>query len=111
MEIKRGTKVRWMRKDESDLFYGKIYTVLSGDESKCCLIETGSDISYPIQFFEVVEIHKGTQIRWPGPTEFLYFTHGKTYEVLSVEREWFRIIDDSGEDYLYPPELFEIVEE
>lgn len=51
MEIKRGTKVRWMRKDESDLFYGKIYTVLSGDESKCCLIETGSDISYPIQFF------------------------------------------------------------
>ena len=38
-------------------------------------------------------------------------TAGKVYEVLSVEKEWCRIADDSGEDYLYPPELLEIVEE
>ena len=38
-------------------------------------------------------------------------TAGKVYEVLSVEKEWCRIVDDSGEDYLYPPELLEIVEE
>ena len=31
------------------------------------------------------------------------------YEVLSVERDWYRIVDDSGENYLYPPELFELV--
>lgn len=24
---------------------------------------------------------------------------------------WFRIIDESGEDYLYPPELFEVIGE
>lgn len=24
---------------------------------------------------------------------------------------WYRIVDESGEDYLYPPQLFEIVEE
>lgn len=34
---------------------------------------------------------------------------GKVYEVLSIERDWYRIVDDSGEDYLYPPELFELV--
>ena len=32
-------------------------------------------------------------------------TDGKEYEVLSVDEEtgWLRIIDDSDEDYLYPP--------
>lgn len=34
---------------------------------------------------------------------------GKEYDVLSIEREWYRVIDESGEDYLYPPDFFEIV--
>ncbi len=34
----------------------------------------------------------------------------KIYEVLSIEKGWYRIIDESEEDYLYPPEKFEIVE-
>ena len=38
---------------------------------------------------------------------------GKIYEVLDIEQPigWYRIIDESGEDYCYPPKLFEIVEE
>nr|DAN10094.1 MAG TPA: hypothetical protein [Caudoviricetes sp.] len=36
----------------------------------------------------------------------------KTYPVLAIEKHgWYRIIDESGEDYMYPPELFEVVEE
>lgn len=37
----------------------------------------------------------------------------KVYEVLDVSPKmgWYRIIDESGEDYEYPPMLFEIVEE
>ena len=34
----------------------------------------------------------------------------KIYEVLSVEKGWYRIVDESDEDYLYPPEKFEVVE-
>lgn len=34
----------------------------------------------------------------------------KIYDVLSVEKGWYRIVDESEEDYLYPPEKFEIVE-
>ena len=57
-------------------------------------------------------VEKATfKVRWKGPTEFLYFTHNKVYTVISVEKGWYRIIDDSGEDYLYPPEQFEIVKE
>lgn len=37
-------------------------------------------------------------------------TKGKIYGVLSVEESGYRIIDDSGEDYIYPPEMFEVVE-
>ncbi len=51
------------------------------------------------------------KVRWKGKTEFLVLTQDKVYSVLSVEKEWYRIVDDSGEDYLYPPEMFEIVEE
>lgn len=38
-------------------------------------------------------------------------TVGKKYDVLGVENGWYRIVDNSGEDYLYSPEAFEIVEE
>lgn len=44
--------------------------------------------------------------------------HGKVYDVVGIEQAWYRIIDEDGTDddsgipgYLYPPELFEIVEE
>ncbi len=35
----------------------------------------------------------------------------KIYTVLSVEKGWYRIICELGEDYLFPPEMFEIVDE
>ena len=50
------------------------------------------------------------KIKYIGETNFLMLTHNKIYDVISIEKDWYRIIDDSGEDYLYPPELFEIVE-
>lgn len=34
---------------------------------------------------------------------------GKIYEVIAVERKWYRLVDESGEDYLYPPDLFEVL--
>jgi predicted DNA binding CopG/RHH family protein len=36
-------------------------------------------------------------------------TIGKSYEVITVENAFYRIIDDSGEDYLYPAAMFEII--
>lgn len=48
-------------------------------------------------------------VKYTGKTDFLVLTHGKVYPVISVEKGWYRIVDDSGEDYLYPPEQFEII--
>ena len=37
-------------------------------------------------------------------------TIGKVYEVLEIEGSDYRIVDDEGEDYLYPTSFFEIVQ-
>ena len=39
------------------------------------------------------------------------FEKNKIYDVISVEKGWYRIMTELDEDYLFPPECFEIVEE
>jgi len=56
-----------------------------------------------------IEVIKMMKVKYIWPTEFLVLTKGKIYDVISIEKGWYRIVDDSGEDYLYPPSLFEIV--
>ncbi len=51
------------------------------------------------------------RVKYTGKTSFLELTHGKTYDVIAVEKGWYRITDDSGEDYLYPPDEFEVFNE
>lgn len=46
-----------------------------------------------------------------GPSEPHTLDKGKEYEVISEEYGWYRIVDKSGEDYLYPKEEFKIVED
>ena len=50
------------------------------------------------------------KIKYIGETDFFVLTNNIIYYVISIVKVWYRFIDDSGEDYLYPPELFEIVE-
>ena len=50
------------------------------------------------------------KVKYLGETSPLELIHDKVYEVLSIEGEWYRIVDETDEDYLYPPECFEVVE-
>ena len=44
-------------------------------------------------------------------TKHLDLTNGKHYGVIEISRHgWYRIVDDSNDDYLYPPDMFEVVE-
>lgn len=49
-------------------------------------------------------------VRFIGEGSPLSLLHGKEYEVLSLECGWYRIVDESKEDYLYPARAFEVVE-
>ncbi|MFA0814642.1 MAG: hypothetical protein ACC608_02510 [Anaerofustis sp.] len=51
------------------------------------------------------------KVKYKKKTEFLILTQDKIYDVISIEKGWYRMVDDSGEDYLYPPDVFEIIDE
>ena len=50
------------------------------------------------------------KVRYLGK-DLVAMIHGKAYSVISIERGWYRIMTELDEDYLFPPEAFEIVEE
>ena len=49
------------------------------------------------------------RVRYIGK-DLVAMEKGKIYDVISVENDWYRINTELGEDYLFPPESFEIVE-
>jgi hypothetical protein len=49
------------------------------------------------------------KVKYIGETD-VSLTNGKTYEVIGKESGWFRIVDDTGEDYLFSPDQFETIE-
>lgn len=54
---------------------------------------------------------KPQKVRYIGETAPLELTNGRVYDVLSVEHGWYRILDDTHDDYLYPPKFFEVINE
>ena len=51
------------------------------------------------------------KVKFVGDWDTLALEKGKVYDVISVEKGWYRIMTELDEDYLFPPQLFEIVEE
>jgi len=50
------------------------------------------------------------RVKYIGP-DMVAMVKNKIYEVISVEKGYYRIITEIHEDYLFPPNLFEIVNE
>ena len=58
----------------------------------------------------IVQVIKRKMLaRFIGEESPMTLINGKVYETISIEDGWYRIVDESGEDYLYPPDAFEIV--
>lgn len=51
------------------------------------------------------------KVKYIGSYDTPAIDKNKIYEVLSIERRWYRIMTELDEDYLFPPNLFEIVED
>lgn len=51
------------------------------------------------------------KVKFLGKVQTPALENGKVYEVMSVEKGWFRIVTELDEDYLFPPEQFQIVED
>lgn len=50
------------------------------------------------------------KVKYLGESDPLGLINGKVYEVLSIEYGYFRIVDETGEDFLYDSDSFEVVE-
>lgn len=50
------------------------------------------------------------KVKFKGESDPLYFLNGKVYDVIDIEDGWYRIVDETGDDYLYSPAAFEVVE-
>lgn len=50
------------------------------------------------------------KVRYIGH-DTMAFDKDKTYDVMSIEKGWYRIMTELDEDYLFPPKVFEVVEE
>ena len=50
------------------------------------------------------------KVKYLGELDTVALDDGKIYDVISIEKGWYRIMTELDEDYLFPPELFEIVE-
>lgn len=51
------------------------------------------------------------KVKYRGESDPLYLLNGKVYEVAGIEEGWYRIVDETEEDYLYSPDAFDVVEE
>lgn len=50
------------------------------------------------------------KVRYTG-IDMVAIYKDKIYDVMSIEKGWYRIMTEIDDDYLFPPEVFEIVEE
>lgn len=51
------------------------------------------------------------KVKYIGTYDTVALDRDKLYEVISVEKSWYRIMTELDEDYLFPPNLFEVIEE
>ena len=53
---------------------------------------------------------KAKKVKYIGGYDTVALEKGKIYDVISIEKSWYRIMTELDDDYLFPPDLFEIVE-
>lgn len=51
------------------------------------------------------------KVRFLGQSDPLSLLNGKIYNVEGIQCGWYQIIDETGEDYMYPPKAIEVVEQ
>ena len=51
------------------------------------------------------------KVRYIGKSHPLYCINGKTYEKTGESHGYWKVVDETGEDYLYDPSVFEVVED
>lgn len=54
-------------------------------------------------------INETIKVRYVGDDDPLSLRKGKIYTARILKKNWYGIIDETNEEYAYPPELFEVI--
>ena len=57
-----------------------------------------------------LKINTKVKVRYKGESDPLTLLNGKAYEARVLKLNWYGVVDETGEEYAYPPELFDLVE-
>ncbi len=57
-----------------------------------------------------MKINDMIKVKYIGEDNPISLRAGKVYDARILKKGWYGIIDESGEEYAYPPGVFEIVE-
>lgn len=57
-----------------------------------------------------MKINDMIKVKYIGEDNPISLRTGKVYDARILKKGWYGIIDESGEEYAYPPDVFEIVE-
>ena len=58
-----------------------------------------------------MKINERIKVRYIGDDNPLALRKDKIYTARILEKSWYGIVDETKEEYAYPPELFEIVKD
>jgi hypothetical protein len=56
-----------------------------------------------------MKINDTIKVKYIGEDDPLSLRNGKVYDARILKKGWYGIIDETGEEYAYPPELFKVV--
>ena len=59
----------------------------------------------------MMKINDFIKVKFIGKDNPLALRHGKIYNARILKKNWYGIVDETKEEYAYPPEQFEVVEE
>lgn len=54
-------------------------------------------------------INSKIKVKYIGENDPLSLLNGKVYTARVLKKGWYGIVDETGEEYAYPPEHFEVV--
>lgn len=55
-------------------------------------------------------INSRVKVKYIGEDDPLSLRNGKVYNARVLKKNWYGIVDETKEEYAFPPELFEVVE-
>lgn len=57
------------------------------------------------------KVNEKINVKYIGADDPLSLRNGKVYKARVLKKGWFGIVDETGEEYAYAPEQFQIVED